>query len=329
MAIRDARAAAGLTQVELARRAGIPRATLSAVENGRTIPSVATALAIAQALGTSVEALFDPSPSIDEWVGPPGERFLAARVGDRRIAYAVEPLLAGPPLFDGRLDLAERSLVIATCDPTVRLLERRLQERGIRLIALARSSRDALDLLAAGRVHAAGVHFSTEGAPDINRSAAVGTEADLALISIAAWDVGVAHARPGAASLAELSRPEVAWVARPEGSGARACLDRLLAGHRPGPALDRVARDHRAVVEIVSSGFAEAGISLRLNADEHRLRFLSVERALYDVAIRRDSLDDPRISALVDTIRSESFKKSLGALPGIDPRRAGEVQDAR
>lgn len=320
--------ARALTQSELARRSGVPRATISAVENGRVVPSVEAAMAIARALETSVEALFDHRASrIDEWVGTPGGPFLMARVGNRRVAYGREPLLAGPLLFDSRMDLAERTLVIATCDPSVRLLEQRLADRGVRLIALARTSRDALELLTGGLVHAAGVHFSSDGGPDANRAAAARTGADLALLTFAAWDVGIAHAREGA-SVAELVQPRTTWVGRPEGSGAQACLERVLADAGARPALHRVARDHRAVVEIVSSGFAEAGISLRLNANEHRLRFLLVERALYDIAVRGDSLDDARIQALVDAARSEPFREALSALPGIDAARAGEVRRA-
>lgn len=57
-ALKDARAAAGLTQAELAERAGVSRKTINTVENGVFIPSTILALSLARALGTTVEDLF-------------------------------------------------------------------------------------------------------------------------------------------------------------------------------------------------------------------------------------------------------------------------------
>ena len=57
-AVRAARAAAGLTQAELAAAAGVTRQTVVAVEAGDYAPSVYLALALAERLGRSVEELF-------------------------------------------------------------------------------------------------------------------------------------------------------------------------------------------------------------------------------------------------------------------------------
>ena len=52
------RTEAGLTQAELAERAGVSRKTVNTVENGVFTPSVLVALSLARALDTTVEALF-------------------------------------------------------------------------------------------------------------------------------------------------------------------------------------------------------------------------------------------------------------------------------
>jgi len=57
-ALRSAREARGLTQVELARRAGISRQALGALEAGTYQPGVTVAIALARELGDSVEGLF-------------------------------------------------------------------------------------------------------------------------------------------------------------------------------------------------------------------------------------------------------------------------------
>lgn len=57
-AVRAHRRLAELTQADLAGQVGVSRQTIVAVENGGYAPSVYLALALADALGTTVEALF-------------------------------------------------------------------------------------------------------------------------------------------------------------------------------------------------------------------------------------------------------------------------------
>src|SRR5262245_44252041 len=64
----------GWSQAELARRAGISRTAVSAMEMSRLVPSVAAALALAKAFDCSVEALFGvetPQPPAAEWAWSP------------------------------------------------------------------------------------------------------------------------------------------------------------------------------------------------------------------------------------------------------------------
>ena len=56
--LKEMRTAAGLTQAELAERAGVSRKTVNTVENGVFVPSTILALSLARALGTTVEDLF-------------------------------------------------------------------------------------------------------------------------------------------------------------------------------------------------------------------------------------------------------------------------------
>ena len=57
--LKEARAAAGLTQAGLADLARVSRKTINTVENGVYIPSTVLALTLARALDTTVEALFE------------------------------------------------------------------------------------------------------------------------------------------------------------------------------------------------------------------------------------------------------------------------------
>jgi putative transcriptional regulator len=56
--LKAARAARGWTQAELALAVGVSRKTINTIENQVFTPSTVLALGLAQALETSVEALF-------------------------------------------------------------------------------------------------------------------------------------------------------------------------------------------------------------------------------------------------------------------------------
>ena len=60
--IRSRRKELGLSQEELARRCGVSRQTVNAIENNKYDPTLALAFRLAQVLGTTVDALFTPGP---------------------------------------------------------------------------------------------------------------------------------------------------------------------------------------------------------------------------------------------------------------------------
>jgi transcriptional regulator with XRE-family HTH domain len=63
-ALRDARLRAGLTQTELARRAGTSQATISAYEHGRKAPSVETLGRLLAAAGARLTAAPASAPVV-------------------------------------------------------------------------------------------------------------------------------------------------------------------------------------------------------------------------------------------------------------------------
>src|SRR6516164_2635065 len=58
--LRIARQVRGFSQLQLASMAGVSRQAVSALESGHSDPSLRVALALAQALGMTVEELFGP-----------------------------------------------------------------------------------------------------------------------------------------------------------------------------------------------------------------------------------------------------------------------------
>ena len=59
--IREMRREKGLLQEQLAKKCGVSRQTINAIENNKYDPTLALAFRLAQVLGTTVDLLFTPS----------------------------------------------------------------------------------------------------------------------------------------------------------------------------------------------------------------------------------------------------------------------------
>src|SRR5829696_5698109 len=94
--LRAARAQLGVSQAELAARAGVTRQAVSAIEAGKAAPTMAVALKLARVLGRRVDDLFrlvDELPSVNAELLDPGDlpaeeavRVQVANVGGRIVA---------------------------------------------------------------------------------------------------------------------------------------------------------------------------------------------------------------------------------------------------
>jgi len=330
----------GWSQVELARRAGLPRSSVSAVESGRLTPAVTAALALASALECSVEELFAgpaaPAPA-PGWAWEPARepaRFWEAEVSGRRLLFPTEaPVLNSQP-HDGvwergvlrgeETGLASRTLVVACCDPSAGLLANAYaRESGFRMIVLPRGGAAALDLLRRGLIHAAGLHHSTATDPDCNGRMAREAGGPFTLLHVLRWETGLATASAsGWHSVASVLRQSRHWALREAGSAARECLEGLLDGRKtPG----RVVGGHSAVAESVRFGWADAGVCVRLSAEENGLDFLPVRTEQLDFCLTSGSTRDPRIVALTRLLRSRTHRQLLSELPGYDARGSGDL----
>ena len=56
--LKELRLKLGMTQAELAEQVGIARVSIIAIENGRFIPTIETALRISQVFNISIEKIF-------------------------------------------------------------------------------------------------------------------------------------------------------------------------------------------------------------------------------------------------------------------------------
>jgi molybdate-binding protein len=292
-------------------------------------------------LDCQVEALFhlrDTQSRDSSWAWSPlrdPSRYWKAEVGGSIRLYPAEPTAAGmvphdgvyrDGSFQGAVEAdPEHTLVMACCDPAAGLLAVELARAAhVRLIPLPRGSRTALSLIGRGLVHVAGVHLTPADRPGGN-AGIVQRElgAGYKLLRLARWEEGIAFA-PSLRlhSVREAVGSNLRWIGREDGSGARQCLDELFGDRRPPR---RMASDHRGVAEAVRGGWADLGVCLRLVSEEAGLDFLPVREESYDLCFPNRWEGDYRIQALLQVVRSPSYRRALGDLPGYDSAETGEL----
>ena len=182
--LRKRRLECGLTQTELAARAGVSRQLVAAVEAGHNTPAVDAAIGLARALATSVEELFAVAApevvaalggrlrdGVPLRVGRVAGQFVAAELADHGIAGASWAKPDGV-LADGELRLfpaaAPAGFVLAGCDPAIGVAEAMLQGLGPNsLLAISAPTGTALRAL---RLEVACTPPSCTGSPASFRS---------------------------------------------------------------------------------------------------------------------------------------------------------------
>lgn len=322
--VRAARQAAGLSQAAVAQAAGVSRQTIGTIESGRHRPSVDAALAIARAIGCSVEDLFGGPPATTLPVFgellPNGSPILAARVGDT-VAYAsaadalaftgwpqanaIIDAGSARPLPDADLD----GLLIVGCDPALGTLATLLPPNGPKhLIAISGSSGRAITAMAAGRAHGALVHGPIGRLPMPPRGALC--------LHLASWRVGLA-ARDRPTELTDLARPGVQVVQRDAGASSQkaflAAIEKESIPTVDGP----IASGHVDAARRVAEG-AVAAVTMEPAALQYKLAFRVLEDHTADIWIDPRWREHPGVEALANTINSAAFATRMQLIGGYD-----------
>src|ERR1700684_2679672 len=290
-ALRMARQARELSQQQLAGMAGVTRQAVSALESGHSDPSLRVALALAGALGATIEELFgrgelaDPVQARPVAPARPGERVALATIGDTFVALplrgetaALTGFSAAGGLVPSRTDASAAqtgdilvrpirpprpTLVVAGCDPALPLLETPLAllDPPVAFAWWPCGSREALRLAAAGMVHAAGVHQPGHagGYEHYEQDAQVEIPGGAETVGFTSWREGlVARAATGIRGLDDVASRGLRMVNREPGAQARALLDqerlRLRLDPAELPGYDGQAAGHLQVASTVAGG---------------------------------------------------------------------------
>lgn len=133
----------------------------------------------------------------------------------------------------------------------------------------------------------------------------------------------------GLKGILDLTRDDILFANRQPGSGTRILLDYNLArsGISPGDirGYENEEFTHMSVAVNVLSGAADCGMAIYAAAKALDLDFIPMDREQYDLVIPSAFINDPNIQAVLDAIRSRSFRDRVSALGGYDPSRSGEL----
>lgn len=121
-------------------------------------------------------------------------------------------------------------------------------------------------------------------------------------------------------SLKDLQRDDVAFVNRQRGSGTRQLLDYELAKLAISPeaiyGYTREVNTHMAVAVSVLSEGADAGLGIRSAAEAFELDFIPIGYENYDFLVREKVLEDPRVKAFIELLKSDWFREALNTVGG-------------
>ena len=347
----------GIAAADIAKRVGVTRQTIYAIEAGNYVPNTEVALKLARELEVSVEELFalaeSESKSVDEfradYLGATrpraGQAVRLGRVGTKLISV---PVSASPyflPEADGILkdggrvvafpseSAAHKRIVLAGCDPATSVLAHMVQEvAGLEVIHAPAASELALQWLKEGRVHIAGSHLEDPQTAEFNmpyvRKKFAGE--DIGMVTFAEWEEGfvVRRGNPkGIQGAADLAGKRLSLINRQPGSGSRLLLDRLLREASIPPrsvqGYKRVAAGHLAAAYAVFSGEVDCCLATRSAARAYDLGFVPVKSERYDFVFRRSTLDLPFIQTFMDILQRAALRRKLEMLAGYETRKTG------
>lgn len=134
---------------------------------------------------------------------------------------------------------------------------------------------------------------------------------DLVFVNIASQEQGIASAK----EVVPDALDAVCWINSRKDTPARILFDALLSSHNITPTqirgYDNEVTVPGAVAAAVRAGQADAGICSKGLAESHDLRFYPVAQEQYELVMRREMLEDPRIVTLISLVKSPEFKAHL------------------
>ncbi len=128
----------------------------------------------------------------------------------------------------------------------------------------------------------------------------------------------------------DFRRPELRMINREKGAGSRVLLDeRLRLMGIFGSSIkgyEREGASHHTVASAVGRGEADLAVGHRKAAEQiEGVDFIPLQAERYDLVIKKEDMDTPVIRALLEILRSDSFRLEFEAMGGYDLSNLGRV----
>ena len=361
----EVRKSRGIGASDLARRVGVSRQTIYAIEMGTYVPNTELALHLARELEVSIDELFSlgaGAPASPESLAAEvlsasplakGQPVRVCQVGSRWVSVPVSATPYYMPEADGIIketggvqrraelmvfakeEASQKRLVLAGCDPATGLLSRMVERiSGVEIVSAAASSKLALTWLKEGKVHIAGSHLEDPKTGEFNLPYVREKfrDEEIVVVTFARWEEGLVVAPGNPKNVrkpGDLARKGLRLVNRETGSGSRALLDKLLEKEGISPqrvqGYDRVAYGHLAAAYGVVSGEADMCVATRSAAQTFNLDFVPLHSARYDLVMRKRTADLPSVKAFLDVLQRATLRRKLEVLAGYDTSQTGAL----
>jgi putative molybdopterin biosynthesis protein len=230
----------------------------------------------------------------------------------------------------------ERTIVcVGSHDNTLDLLTNELMGLADprRLASTHVGSMGGLSALRDQAAHLAGCHLFDPQTDDYNfpflQKYLPDTEVMVINLAIRHQGLIVAKGNPKAIQgVHDLARQDVTFINRQRGAGTRILLDHHLkqAGVAPETVngYKKEEYTHMAVAVNVLSAATDCGLGIFAAARALNLDFVPLARERYDLIIPRQYADDPKITTILDLIRSETLQARIRDLGGYDTDLTGQ-----
>ena len=186
-----------------------------------------------------------------------------------------------------------------------------------------------------GEAHLAGTHLLDEETGEYNISFIKKylNNIPLQLINLTYREQGllVPKGNPkGVTGFEDLTRNDICFINRQRGAGTRLLTDMHLKKLVINPdqinGYDREEYTHMNVASAVASNNADTGLAIRAAALALDLDFIPVAQERYDLILPKSYLNDPKVIALLETIRKNNdFRQTVESLGGYDLRDCGNL----
>lgn len=128
----------------------------------------------------------------------------------------------------------------------------------------------------------------------------------------------------------DITKPDVRFINRERGSGARVLLDEQLRileiSHKDILGYGEEEMTHLAVASKIARGEADVGLGIEKVAMQFiNLEFIPLQKERYDLVIRQEDLERPHFQALMSILKSPSFRNEVMGIGGYDISRMGDI----